>query len=77
MGSKDMKAENDASGRIVGHTEVIAKKRRPKKWATSIGLRSRTLATIAERLSHSHPAFTVAGATRIEHHCGTSGERDD
>ena len=33
------------------------------------------LATLAERTSHSHPAFTVAGATRIEHHCGTCGDR--
>ena len=44
--------------------------------ATSIGLRSRTLASIAERISHSHPARTVAGATRIEHHCGTCGDSD-
>src|SRR5208282_1041781 len=51
-------------------------KRCPKSSATSIGLRSRTLATIAERISHSHPALTVAGATRIEHHCGTCGDRD-
>src|SRR5260370_885238 len=48
----------------------------PKSSATSIGLRSRTLATIAERISHSHPALTVAGATRIEHHWGTCGDRD-
>jgi len=41
-----------------------------------MGLRSLTLATIAERISHSHPALTVAGATRIEHHCGTCGDRD-
>ena len=32
-----------------------------------------TLATIAERISHSHPVLTVAGAARIEHHCGTCG----
>jgi hypothetical protein len=51
-------------------------KRRPKSSATSIGLRSRTLAAIAERISHSHPALTVAGATRIQHHCGTFGDRD-
>jgi hypothetical protein len=51
-------------------------KRRPKPSAISIGLRSRTLATIAERISHSHPALTVAGATRIQHHCGTCGDRD-
>jgi hypothetical protein len=48
----------------------------PKSSATSIGLRSRTLATIAEGISHSHPALTVAGPTRIEHHCGTCGDRD-
>jgi hypothetical protein len=51
-------------------------KRCPKSSATSIGLRSRTLATIARRISHSHPALTVAEATRIEHHCGTCGDRD-
>ena len=51
-------------------------KRCPKSSATSIGLRSRTLATIAERISHSHPALTLAGASRIEHHCGTCGDRD-
>ena len=51
-------------------------KRCPKSSATSIGLRSRTLATIAGRISHSHPALTVAGATRIQHHCGTRGDRD-
>jgi hypothetical protein len=50
--------------------------RSPKSSATSIGLRSRTLATIAERISHSHPPLTVAGATRIERHCGTCGDRD-
>jgi hypothetical protein len=43
-------------------------KRCPNSSAISIGLRSRTVATIAERISHSHPALTVAGATRIEHH---------
>src|SRR4029077_1885611 len=59
---------NEGSGRCVGKPEVIAKKRCPKSLATSIGLRSRTLATIAERISHSHPALTVAGATRIEYH---------
>ncbi len=48
----------------------------PKSSALSIGLRSRTLATIAQRISHGHPALTVAGATRIEHHCGTCGDRD-
>jgi len=48
----------------------------PKSSATSIGLRSRTLATIVERISRSHPALTVAGATRIQHHCGTCGDRD-
>ena len=47
-------------------------KRCPKSSATSIVLRSRTLATIAERISHSYPALTVAGATRIEHHCQLS-----
>ncbi len=47
-----------------------------KSSAISIGLRSRTLATVAERISHSHPALTLAGATRIQHHCGTCGERD-
>ena len=31
---------------------------------------------IAQRISHSHSALTVAGATRIEHHCGTCGDRD-
>jgi hypothetical protein len=36
----------------------------PKSSATSIGLRSRTLATVAERISHRHPALTVAGITR-------------
>ncbi len=51
-------------------------KRCPKSSATSIGLRTHTLATIAERISHSHPAFTVAGATRIQHHCGTCGDHD-
>jgi hypothetical protein len=51
-------------------------KRCPKSSATSIGLRLRTLATIAERISHSHPALAVAGATRIERHCGTCGDRD-
>src|SRR6266404_1636264 len=51
-------------------------KRCPKSSATSIGLRSRALATIAERIFHSHPALTVAGATRIQHHCGTCGDRD-
>jgi hypothetical protein len=44
--------------------------------APSFELRSRTLATIAERISHSHPALTVAGATRIEHHRGTCGDCD-
>jgi len=34
----------------------------------------RTLATIAERISHRHPALTVAGATRMEHHRGTCGD---
>ena len=48
----------------------------PKSSAISIGLRSRTLATIAERISHSHPVLTVAGATLIQHHCGTCGDRD-
>ncbi len=43
-------------------------KRCPKSSATSIGLRTHTLATIDERISYSHPAFTVAGATRIQHH---------
>jgi hypothetical protein len=61
---------------MVGHTEVIAKKRCPKSSATSIGLRSRTLATIAQRISRSHPALNVAGATRLEPHCGTCGDRD-
>ena len=51
-------------------------KRCPKSSATFIGLRSRTLAAIAERISHSHPALTVPGATRIEHHCGTCGDRE-
>ena len=51
-------------------------KRCPKSSATSIGLRTHTLATIADRISHSHPAFTVAGATRIQHHCGTCGDHD-
>ena len=51
-------------------------KRCPKSSATSIGLRSRTLGTIAERMSHSHLALTAAGATRIEHYCGTCGDRD-
>ena len=27
-------------------------------------------------MSLSHPALTVAGATRIQHHCGTYGDRD-
>src|SRR4029077_18557883 len=67
---------NEGSGRCVGKPEVIAKKRCPKSSATSIGLRLRILATIAERISHSHPALTVAGATRIQHHCGTCGDRD-
>jgi hypothetical protein len=31
---------------------------------------------IAERISHSHPALTVGGATRIPHHCETCGDRD-
>jgi len=31
-------------------------------------LRLLTLATIAERISRSYPALTVAGAIRIEHH---------
>ncbi len=52
------------------------RERCPKSSAISIGLRSRTLATIAEGISHSHPALTVAAATRIEHHCGTCGDRD-
>jgi hypothetical protein len=34
------------------------------------------LAALAERISHSHPALTVAGITRIEHHCGTCSDRD-
>jgi hypothetical protein len=51
-------------------------KRCPKSSATSIGLRTHALATIAERISHSHSAFTVAGATRIQHHCGTCGDHD-
>ena len=61
---------------MVGHNGSNRQKRCPKSSATSIGLRSRTLATIAERISHSHPALTVAGATRIQHHCGTCGNRD-
>ena len=48
----------------------------PKSSAISIELRSRTLATVAQRISHSHPALTVAGASRIQHHCGTCGDRD-
>jgi hypothetical protein len=48
----------------------------PKSSASSIGLRSGTLATIAWHISNSHPALTVAGATRIEHHRGTCGGRD-
>jgi hypothetical protein len=51
-------------------------KRCPKSSATSIGLRAHTLATVAERIAHSHPAFTVAGATRVRRHCGTWGDRD-
>src|SRR5260221_12946365 len=51
-------------------------KRCPKSSATFIGLRSRTLAAIAERISLSHPALTVPGATRLEHHCGTCGDCD-
>src|SRR6266404_5800120 len=43
----------------------------PKSSAISIGLRSRTLATVAERICHSHPALTVAGATRRT--CGERG----
>src|SRR5260221_10234515 len=61
---------------MVGHNGSNRTKRCPKSSATSIGWRSRTLATIAERISHSHPALTVAGATRIQHHCGTCGDRD-
>ena len=64
------------SARVVGHAEVNRQKRCPKSSATSIALRSRTLARIAERISHSHPALTVAGATRIQHHCGICGDRD-
>src|SRR5882757_6490297 len=62
-----------ADGRPYGSNH---QKRCPKSSATHIGLRSRTLATIAERISHSHPAFIVAGATRIQHHCGTCGDHD-
>src|SRR5882757_10852045 len=62
-----------ADGRPYGSNH---QKRCPKSSATHIGLRSRTLATIAERISHSHPAFIVAGATGIQHHCGTCGDHD-
>src|SRR5258708_21386307 len=58
---------------IVDHTEVIAKNGALSNRQFPSG--SRTLTTIAERISRSHPALTVARATRIEHHCGTSGDR--
>jgi len=59
-----------------GHTRVIATNGVPKVIGNFRQALSRTLVTIAERISHSHPALTVAGATRIEHHCGTCDDTD-
>jgi hypothetical protein len=61
---------------LAGHTEVIAKNGAPSHRQFPSGWRSRTLATVAERISHSHPALIVAGATRIEHHRGTCCDRN-
>ena len=67
--------ESDHSGRVVGHTEVIAQNGALsyRRLPSSCG---HALATIGERISHSHPALTVAGASRVQHHCGTCGDRD-
>src|SRR5712692_10250595 len=60
---------------MVGHTEVIAQNGALsyRRLPSSCG---HALATIGERISHSHPALTVAGASRVQHHCGTCGDRD-
>src|SRR5712664_3027424 len=60
---------------MVGHTEVIVQNGALsyRRLPSSCG---HALATIGERISHSHPALTVAGASRVQHHCGTCGDRD-